>query len=57
VAKVSFFNLFKIQNLEPLPLCFFVPFNLHFKSMLVFSLLKLNAAELLILVTELFFLK
>jgi len=30
--------------------------NLYFKSRLVFSLLKLNDTELLILVTELFFL-
>jgi hypothetical protein len=32
-----------------------VPFNLHFKSISDFILLKLNDTELLILMTELFF--
>lgn len=36
-------------------LCFFVPLNLYFKSMLDFNVLKLNNTELSNFATELFF--
>ena len=49
----------RLKGFDFLILSFYlsIPFNLYFKSISDFILLKLNDTELLILVTELFFLR